>query len=151
MDLIAIFGTHNVPRHSEPGRKRVHLLGRSIRMAITRLHATGAHAALGMGDAQPSFITIGDTQYVLSGVMFDGWYLAESSDAHAEPGSLKSFYLLPFSQAALDYHENHLPYLEFTAPNFGREFLGDEVHDRRIYLYVLWQLVDAIKPPNQDA
>lgn len=153
MDLISIFGTHDVPKHSEPALRHVRLLGRSIRQAIARLHTSLAGQALDIAHAQRSFIVIadeknGDAQYVVSGVMLDDWYLVESSDVGAEPGALKSFYLLPISQATLAFHENHLPYLEFTTPDFGKKYLGNAVHSRRIYLYVLWQLLEIIKMPD---
>lgn len=154
VNLIPIFGT-KVPRHSQPALQRVHLLGRSIRMVVARFHSSLANAALDGAPATPARITIddgrGEVQYITSGVMLDGWYLVESSDAHAEPDAPKGFYLLPLQQEEFNLHHGTLPYLEFAEPGFSAKFLKDKAQARRTRLYVLWQLIETTKDEEPTA
>lgn len=155
VNLIHVFGTIDVPRHTEPELRQTHLLGRSVRGVIARLHACLAGVALDISEPRPAFITINDprgneAQYYASGVMLDGWYLVESSDVHAEPGSPKGFYLLPLSQAALDIHQARLPYLEFNVHDFTNKYMGSERARRRIYMFIFGQLMEAIKASDEE-
>jgi len=147
MDVTHIFGTAEAPGHTKAALVGIDLTGSDIADLLSRHHSALSEES----DGDSVVEVINGVLCRLTDTTLDNWYLVETvapgESSEGDTGLPKGFYLLPGTLDDLETRGGKVPYFEFRDTCFDEHYNNGPADERRIHLYALDVLSEAIIDP----